>query len=122
MSALDVAMPRIHWSAILVIFAVQLIVLIALSIVVANHSSFVTASSVATKVDHEGSPGDQPDGKFLGDVWGHVVAPRAWTWGRAPTEAALPDAQFCDRQSRKLRRAMDTSLRDLNDLRRDHFR
>ena len=41
---------RIHWSAILVIFAVQLIVLIALSIAVANHSSFVTASSVATKV------------------------------------------------------------------------
>ena len=41
---------RIHWPAILVIFAVQLIVLIALSIAVANHSSFVTASSVATKV------------------------------------------------------------------------
>jgi hypothetical protein len=50
MSALDVAMLRIHWSAILVIFAVQLIVLIALSIAVANHSSLVTASSVATKV------------------------------------------------------------------------
>jgi hypothetical protein len=97
MSALDVAMPRIPWSAILVIFAVQLIVLIALSIVVANHCSFVTAS-------------------------GHVVAPRAWTWGRPPTEAALPDAQFCNRQSRKLRRVMDTSLRDLNDLLRDHFR
>src|ERR1700733_4617151 len=27
----------------------------------------------------EGTPVDQPGGKFLGDVWGHVVAPRAWT-------------------------------------------
>jgi len=41
---------RIHWSAILVIFAVQLTALIALSIAVANHSSSVTASSAATKV------------------------------------------------------------------------
>src|SRR4051812_4860830 len=29
--------------------------------------------------DHEGTPVDQPGGKFLGDVWGHVVAP--WVWG-----------------------------------------
>jgi len=36
---------RIHWSAILVIFAVQMIALIALTIAVASHSSFVTASS-----------------------------------------------------------------------------
>jgi hypothetical protein len=41
---------RIHWSAILVIFAVQLTALVALSIAVANHSSFLTASSAATKV------------------------------------------------------------------------
>jgi prolipoprotein diacylglyceryltransferase len=41
---------RIHWYAILLIFAVQLTVLIALSIAVANHSSFETASSAATKV------------------------------------------------------------------------
>jgi hypothetical protein len=41
---------RIHWPAILAIFAVQMIVLIAISIAVANRSSFVTASSVATKV------------------------------------------------------------------------
>src|ERR1700736_1913591 len=33
--------------------------------------------------DHEGTPVDQPGGKFLGDVWGHVVAPRAWTLGEA---------------------------------------
>src|SRR5258706_4029981 len=29
--------------------------------------------------DHEGTPVDQPGGKFLGDVWRHVVAPRVWT-------------------------------------------
>jgi hypothetical protein len=28
--------------------------------------------------DHERTPVDQPGGKFLGDVWGHVVAPRVW--------------------------------------------
>ena len=27
----------------------------------------------------EGTLVDQPAGKFLGDVWGHVVAPRVWT-------------------------------------------
>jgi hypothetical protein len=26
--------------------------------------------------DHEGTPVDQPSGKVLGDVWGHVVPPR----------------------------------------------
>ena len=31
--------------------------------------------------DHEGTPVDQPGGKFLRDVWGHVVAPRVWTLG-----------------------------------------
>src|SRR6195256_7102456 len=31
--------------------------------------------------DHEGTPVDQSGGKFLGDVWGHVVAPRVWTLG-----------------------------------------
>src|SRR5450759_1791122 len=31
--------------------------------------------------DHEGAPVDQPGGKFLGDAWGHVVAPRVWTLG-----------------------------------------
>ena len=36
---------RIWWPAIFVVFAVQMIVLIALSIAVANHSSFATASS-----------------------------------------------------------------------------
>jgi len=41
---------RIHWSAILVIFAVQMIALIALTIVVAGHSSFVTAPSAANRV------------------------------------------------------------------------
>ena len=35
----------IYWPAILVIFAVQMIVLITLSIAVANHSSLATASS-----------------------------------------------------------------------------
>jgi hypothetical protein len=36
---------RICWPAILAVFAVQMIVLITLSIAVANHSSFTTASS-----------------------------------------------------------------------------
>ena len=36
---------RIHWPAILVVFAVQMVLLIALSIAVANRSSFATASS-----------------------------------------------------------------------------
>src|SRR6266478_2141768 len=31
--------------------------------------------------DHEGTPVDQPGGKFLGDVWCHVVAPWVWTLG-----------------------------------------
>ena len=39
---------RIHWSAILLMLAVQLIVLILLSIVVANHS--MSSSSAVTKV------------------------------------------------------------------------
>src|ERR1700736_6910008 len=31
--------------------------------------------------DHEGTPVNQPGGRFLGDVWCHVVAPRVWTLG-----------------------------------------
>jgi len=42
---------RVWWPAILAVFAVQMIVLIALSIVVANHSSFATASSTDTKLN-----------------------------------------------------------------------
>ena len=38
------------------------------------------------------------------------------------TALALPDFQFLDRQRRKLRRVMDTSLGDLDDRLRDHFR
>jgi len=40
---------RIHWSAIFAVFAVQLIALIALSIAVASHSGFATASLTANK-------------------------------------------------------------------------
>jgi 5-bromo-4-chloroindolyl phosphate hydrolysis protein len=40
---------RICWPAILVVFAVQMIVLITLSIAVAHHSDFATASSQAVK-------------------------------------------------------------------------
>ena len=36
---------RIWWPAILAVLAVQMVVLITLSIAVANHSSFATASS-----------------------------------------------------------------------------
>ena len=39
---------RIWWPAILAVLAVQMIVLIALSIAVANHSSFATTSSTDT--------------------------------------------------------------------------
>ena len=42
---------RIWWPAILAVLAVQMIVLVALSIAVANHSSFATASSTDTKVN-----------------------------------------------------------------------
>jgi len=40
---------RICWPAILAVFAVQMIVLITLSIAVANHSNFATASSTDVK-------------------------------------------------------------------------
>jgi hypothetical protein len=40
---------RICWPAILAVFAVQMIVLIAVSIAVVNHSSFATASSTDVK-------------------------------------------------------------------------
>jgi hypothetical protein len=40
---------RICWPAILAVFAVQMIVLITLSIAVVNHSSFATASSIDVK-------------------------------------------------------------------------
>jgi hypothetical protein len=41
---------RIHWPAILLVFAIQMVVLIAVSIAVFNHSSFATASSPDVKV------------------------------------------------------------------------
>jgi hypothetical protein len=40
---------RICWPAIFAVFAVQMVVLITLSIAVANHSSFATASSTDVK-------------------------------------------------------------------------
>ena len=40
---------RIWWPAIFAVLAVQMIVLIVLSIAVANHSSFATASSTDVK-------------------------------------------------------------------------
>jgi hypothetical protein len=40
---------RIWWPAILAVFGVQMIVLLVLSIAVANHSSFATASSADVK-------------------------------------------------------------------------
>ena len=42
---------RIRWPAILAVFAVQMIVLITVSIAVANHSSFTAASSTDVKVE-----------------------------------------------------------------------
>jgi hypothetical protein len=43
---------RICWPAILVVLAVQMIVLITLSIAVTNHSSFATASSTDVEAKH----------------------------------------------------------------------
>jgi hypothetical protein len=40
---------RIYWPAILGVFVVQMAVLIAISIAVANHSNFATASSPDVK-------------------------------------------------------------------------
>jgi hypothetical protein len=40
---------RICWPAILAVFAVQMIVLMTLSMLVANHSSFTTTSSTDVK-------------------------------------------------------------------------
>jgi hypothetical protein len=40
---------RICWPAILAVFAVQMIVLITLSIAVANHTSLATASSTGVE-------------------------------------------------------------------------
>src|SRR5580704_6187425 len=46
--------------------------------------------------DHQGTPVDQPGGKFLGCVWGHVVAPRSlcpvWTDFRVAREMCLGDS------------------------------
>jgi hypothetical protein len=42
---------RIWWPAIFAVLAFQMIVLIALSIAVANHSSFATDSSTDTKAN-----------------------------------------------------------------------
>jgi len=42
---------RIWWPAIFAVLAIQMIVLIALSLAVANHSSFATASSTDTKAN-----------------------------------------------------------------------
>jgi hypothetical protein len=44
--------------------------------------------------DHEGTPVDQPGGKFLGDVWGHVVAPLVWTLGDFTPSAVIRHAIF----------------------------
>src|SRR5258707_9572556 len=44
--------------------------------------------------DHEGTPVDQPGGKFLGDVWGHVVAPRVWTLGDFTPSAIIRHANL----------------------------
>ena len=40
---------RIWWPAIFAVLAIQMIVLIALSLAVANHSSFATVSSTGAK-------------------------------------------------------------------------
>jgi hypothetical protein len=52
---------HIYWPAILGVFAVQMAVLIAVSIAVASHSNFTTASSPDVKAKvlaHQQTPGD----------------------------------------------------------------
>src|SRR5260370_7344510 len=44
--------------------------------------------------DHEGTPVDQPGGKFLGDVWGHAVAPLGWTRGAFTPSAVIRHANL----------------------------
>src|SRR6266566_2776169 len=44
--------------------------------------------------DHEGTPIDQPGGKFLGDVWNHAVAPRVWTLGDFTPSAVIRHANL----------------------------
>src|SRR3984893_1433047 len=44
--------------------------------------------------DHEGTPVDQPGGKCLGCVWGHVVAPRVWTLGDFTPSAVIRHANL----------------------------
>src|SRR6202158_1868351 len=63
--------------------------------------------------DHEGTPVDQPREKFLGDVWGHVVAPRAWIPGEAANSGGLtggvvlrpPEPKAAPRHGRQLARS-----------------
>jgi hypothetical protein len=43
---------RIYWPAILMVFAIQMVLLIAVSIAVTNHSSFTTASSPDVEAIH----------------------------------------------------------------------
>jgi hypothetical protein len=42
---------RIHWPIILMVFAIQMVLLVAVSIAVANHSSLATASSPDVKAE-----------------------------------------------------------------------
>ena len=56
---------RICWPAILAVLAVQMIVLITLSIAVANHSDFATASSQAFKAGlNVDDKSDVPKGSY----------------------------------------------------------
>src|ERR1700730_1082228 len=61
--------------------------------------------------DHEGTPVDQPGGKFLGDVWGHVVAPRAWKISQGARQQAPKDWRQVAARRASARSALPTLSR-----------
>src|ERR1700722_12929075 len=69
---------------------VVLLLFLVVVVVVLVHFVFIRISGWhCVAHDHEGTPVDQPGRKFLGDVWDHVVAPRAWTLGDAANRGGL---------------------------------
>jgi hypothetical protein len=49
----------------------------------------ISETQAMPKASCSSLPVDQPGGKFLGDVWGHVVAPRAWSLREAADRGGL---------------------------------
>src|SRR6478672_12600346 len=60
--------------------------------------------------DHERTRVDQLGGKFLGDVWGHVVAPRVWTLGDFTPSAPISHEGYIGRYRCKSRKSNETKI------------